>query len=138
MKKQKIIVAGIGGVGGWFGGMLAKAFYQSKEAEIVFLARGEHLKQIQQHGLKVVKGNDTFIAKPALVTDNAKEIVNSDYILLCTKSYDLEMTIKQLEPCIDHQTIIVPFLNGVDAPEKIKKLLPENEVAGGCVYISEY
>jgi 2-dehydropantoate 2-reductase len=135
MKKTKILVAGIGGVGGWFGGMLAKHFIKSNEIEISFLAKGEHLKQIQQHGLKVIKGNEGFIAKPKLATDNANEIGKVDFILLCTKSYDLEKTILQLQPCIYPETVIIPFLNGVDSVDKIKQLLPENLVAGGCVYI---
>ncbi|MEN9522067.1 MAG: hypothetical protein RL065_444 [Bacteroidota bacterium] len=133
--KTKILVAGIGGVGGWFGGMMEKHFAESNEVEISFLARGEHLKQIQLHGLKVVKGNEEFIAKPKLATDNANEISTVDFILLCTKSYDLEKTILQLQPCINSETVIIPFLNGVDSVEKIQQLLPKNLIAGGCVYI---
>jgi 2-dehydropantoate 2-reductase len=40
--KMKIAIIGIGGVGGYFGGKLAKAGY-----DVTFLARGEHLKMIQ-------------------------------------------------------------------------------------------
>ncbi|MBK6523315.1 MAG: 2-dehydropantoate 2-reductase [Sphingobacteriaceae bacterium] len=43
--------------------------------------------------------------------------------------------IDQLKPCIDKNTIILPLLNGVDACEKIKTLLPLNTVLNGCVYI---
>ena len=73
-KKTKIIIAGIGGVGGYFGGLLAKQFSESNEIEIYFLARGENLKQIQKNGLKVIKGDTRFIVKPKLATDNANEI----------------------------------------------------------------
>ncbi len=134
-KKIKIIVAGIGGVGGYFGGLLAKQFSESTEVEIYFLARGEHLKQIQANGLKVLKGNTAFIAKPTLATDNANEIGVVDYILLCTKSYDLESVIDQLQPCIDNNTALLPLLNGVESATKIKSLLPESIVFDGCVYI---
>lgn len=134
-RKIKIIVAGIGGVGGYFGGLLAKAFFMSEKVEIYFLARGEHLKQIQNHGLKVIRSSDEFIAHPNLSTDNAVEMGKADYILVCTKSYDLKKTILQLKPCIENRTVIIPFQNGVDSPEKIKMLLPGNLVAGGCVYI---
>lgn len=134
-KKVKIIIAGIGGVGGYFGGLLAKQFYQSDEVEIYFLARGEHLKQIQKNGLKVIKGDTQFIAKPKLATDNANEIGIVDYIILCTKSYDLEKTVEQLKPCIDENTSLLPLLNGVDSAEKIKTILPNSTVFNGCVYI---
>ena len=133
--KTKIVIAGIGGVGGYFGGMLAKAFQNSNEVEIIFLARGEHLKMIQQNGLKVITKESEFIAKPFLTTDNANEIGVVDYILVSTKSYDLEKTIQQLKPCINNETVVIPFLNGVDSVEIIKSILPNNLVAGGCVYI---
>ena len=44
----KILIAGIGGVGGYFGGLLARAFEQSPEVQISFLARGAHLHEIQK------------------------------------------------------------------------------------------
>ncbi len=135
MNKTKIIVAGIGGVGGYIGGLLAKHFYESDEVEIYFLARGEHLKQIQANGLKVIKGDTQFIAKPKLATANANEIGIADYIILCTKSYDLEKTIEQLKPCIDSNTSLLPLLNGVDSAEKIKSILPNTTVFNGSVYI---
>src|ERR1043165_1446285 len=109
--KTKIIVAGIGGVGGWFGGLLASAFSESDKVEVDFLARGEHLRQIQQRGLKMLQGEHERIAKPRLATDNATEIGICDYILVCTKSYDLEQVMMQVRPCIDQHTILIPFLN---------------------------
>jgi 2-dehydropantoate 2-reductase len=134
-KKTKKIIAGIGGVGGYFGGLLAKQFSDSNEVDIYFLARGENLKQIQKNGLKIIQGDTQFIAKPTLATDNANEIGIVDYIILCTKSYDLEKTIEQLKPCIDENTSLLPLLNGVDSAEKIKAMLPDSTVFNGCVYI---
>lgn len=134
-KKIKIVVAGIGGVGGYFGGLLASGFSDSEEVEVYFLARGEHLKQIQSKGLKVIKADNEYTAKPKLATDNTSEIGLADYIILCTKSYDLEKTIEQLKPCIHSNTCILPLLNGVDSAEKIKCIVPEATVFNGCVYI---
>lgn len=134
-KKIRIIVAGIGGVGGYFGGLLAKKYQNSHEVEIDFVARGGHLKQIQENGLKVIAGNKTFIAIPNLATDCPAEIGIADYIIICTKSYDLIATLEQLKPCIDKNTIVLPLLNGVDAVEIIKTILPGNIVLNGCVYI---
>ncbi len=133
--KTKIIIAGIGGVGGYFGGLLAKQFSESNEVDIYFLARGEHLKQIKNNGLTVVKGDTQFIARPKLATDNATEMGIADYIILSTKSYDLENTIEQLKPCIGEHTSLLPLLNGVDSAEKIKSILPNATVFNGCVYI---
>jgi 2-dehydropantoate 2-reductase len=133
--KTKIIVAGIGGVGGYFGGLLAKHFYNSENVEINFVARGAHLKEIQNNGLKVIQGDDEFIVWPTLATDNPSEIGIANFIIVATKSYDLESVLEQLRPCINLNTIILPLLNGVDSRERIQTLLPDTVVLDGCVYI---
>jgi len=137
-KKVRIIIAGIGGVGGYFGGLLAKKYESSSEVEICFLARGEHLAKIRENGLKIIKGNIEIIARPSLATDNANEIGIADYILICTKSYDLDTIIEQLKPCIGENTVLLPLLNGVESVERIKKILPETIVWEGCVYIVSF
>jgi 2-dehydropantoate 2-reductase len=133
--KTRIIIAGIGGVGGYFGGLLAKHFYDKEHVEINFVARGEHLKEIQKNGLKVIKGANEFVAKPTLATNNPSEIGVVDFIIITTKSYDLETIIQQLRPCINQDTIILPLLNGVDSKSRIKNILPDNIVLDGCAYI---
>jgi 2-dehydropantoate 2-reductase len=134
-KKVKIVVVGIGGVGGYFGGLLAKRYENNNEIEICFLARGEHLRKIMENGLKVIHGENEIIARPAMATDKTDEIGIADYILVCTKSYDLDATIEQLKPCINKNTVLLPLLNGVESVERIKKLLPETTVWEGTVYI---
>lgn len=134
-QKIRIIVVGIGGVGGYFGGLLAKEYFQNKEVEIIFIARGEHLKKIKSEGLKVINGEKKFTVHPFLATDNFTEASLADYIILCTKSYDLEETIKQLDPCLKSDTVIIPLLNGVDSVQRIKRILPEVTVSEGCAYI---
>ncbi len=131
----KIAIAGIGGVGGYFGGMLAKHFEDSKEVEIYFIARGENEKAIQKNGLRVETTKGNFVAYPKLTTSKPEEIGVVDYLICCTKSYDLEKSMNQLKPCIGKQTVILPLHNGVDSSEKIKAMFPGIEVWLGCVYI---
>ncbi len=132
--KTNIIVAGIGGVGGYFGGLLAK-HYANSDINIVFFARGENLQKIQQNGLQVIEQGKAFIATPFLATDDATEVGRTDLIIVCTKTYDLTTALKQLSPCIDKNAIILPLQNGVNATTEIKQLFPENAVLEGCVYI---
>jgi 2-dehydropantoate 2-reductase len=130
-----IVIAGIGGVGGFFGGLLAKRFYDQPHVRINFFARGTHLEAIRKNGLKVVKGDTEYTTKPNLATNNASELGVADFLIIATKSYDLETVIEQLKPCIGPHTIVLPLLNGVDSRERIQKKLPENIVLDGCVYI---
>src|ERR1700753_4335953 len=56
MGQYKIAILGIGGVGGYLGGMLAAA--NNKETEIVFIARTQTKETIKRAGLKLII-NDT-------------------------------------------------------------------------------
>lgn len=135
MTPTKIIIAGIGGVGGWFGGLLARHFENDDRVEVNFIARGNHLEIIQTKGLKVRKGSEEFIAKPKIATDDPAEIGTVDLVMICTKTYDLEAILDQLRPCIAKKTVILPLLNGIGNTEVIKKIYPDNLSPQGCVYI---
>ncbi len=135
MEKVKIAVAGIGGVGGYFGGKLAARYAGSGEVAVYFIARGENEKAIRENGLYVESTKGNFSARPEKVTSHPAEAGKMDLILCCTKGYDLEEMMVQLKPCIHPGTVILPVLNGVDSREKIKKVLPENEIWEGCAYI---
>lgn len=133
--KTKIAIVGIGGVGGYYGGLLAKQYENNSDIEIYFVARGAHLKAIQQNGLKVITENGEFVAHPTKAVSNLSEVGIMDYIIVCTKSYDLASTIEQLKPGIDEKTVVLPLLNGADISQRISQLLPKNEIWEGCVYI---
>ncbi len=133
--KTKIVIVGLGGVGGYYGGLLAKKYADDPDMDIYFVARGEHLIKVQQHGLTVITEDGTFNVKPTLATDNVSEIGIADYVILTTKSYDLEATVNQIKPCISSNTVILPLLNGADISSRIRVLLPGIEVWNGCVYI---
>lgn len=132
----KILIAGVGGVGGYFGGLLARAYEKSRDVEVCFLARGAHLLEIQTNGLTVIEDQVEFVVRPARATDNATELGVVDYVLLCTKSYDLQPLLEQLRACTDEHTVIVPLMNGVDSKEIIQKYYPTNVLAEGCVHIA--
>lgn len=135
MNKIKIVVAGIGGVGGYFGGLLARAYAGNDNIEVYFLARGKHLAAIQQNGLTVIKGDISFTAKPFLATEKVNEIGEADFIIISTKNYDLEAILDQISPCVNEKTVILTLLNGVEAVEKIRAKFPANLVPTGCAYI---
>lgn len=135
MAKTKILVVGIGGVGGYFGGLLAKHYQQSEEVEIYFLSRGKHLVQIQSKGLKVIDDQDEFVAHPHLTSDNGSSFETVDFVLLCTKTYHLEETLHQIRPCIKEKTVIIPLQNGVNNREIILQSMDSNLVTLGCIYL---
>ena len=124
MSKIKIAISGIGAVGGYYGGLLAAHYQDSEDVDIFFISRGENLKAIKEFGLEIKKSFKKTIAIPTLATDNPAEIGPVDYLLCCTKSYDLEENIRHLKPVISPETVILPLLNGADIAERIEKILP--------------
>ena len=107
---MKIAIMGVGGVGGYFGGKLARYYINNKNVDITFIARGKHLKEIQNNGLKVITEQGTFIAKPDRAIDNPASCGMFDIIIFCVKSYDLEESAKLLRNCVNEQTVVYSFL----------------------------
>ncbi|OXB23979.1 2-dehydropantoate 2-reductase [Flavobacterium tructae] len=132
---KRIGILGLGGVGGYFGGLLAKAYYKSDEVEVIFIARGATQKAIADSGLKIVTDESEMIVHPKLVSNNPEEIGELDYLICATKTYDIEESLLSLQSCIVAKTVILPLYNGVDAPERIQKIFPKNDILQGCVYI---
>lgn len=135
MGKLRIAFSGIGGVGGYYGGLLTARYQGTEKADLFFVARGANLEAIRENGLRVKTGIRTLKAVPALATDRPEEIGPVDYIFCCTKSYDLEENIAQLKPMMGPDTVIIPLQNGLDTAERVRRQCPGQEVWKGCTYI---
>lgn len=133
--KTRIAFVGLGGVGGYYGGLVARYAENHPEIEVCFVARGKHLEAIKAKGLKVSDEKQNFVTHPAIATDQVEEIGPVDYLVLATKSYDLDETMAQIKPMVTDKTIILPLLNGIDNTSRLRAFFPDNEVWYGCVYI---
>lgn len=123
---MKIAIFGIGGVGGYFGGKLTQT-----DHDVIFIARGEHLEAIRSHGLEIDSEQSEFIVHPTMATDKPSDVGEVDVIVLATKAWHVPMAAEQMKPMIGANTIIVPLLNGVEAPIQLSKALGANHVLGG-------
>jgi 2-dehydropantoate 2-reductase len=132
---MRIGIIGIGGVGGYFGGKLAREYATSNKHEIIFVARGEHLKAIQKNGLQLFTKEGNYIAWPNIATDKPAVVGVFDLVFFCTKSYSLESSALEVISCINKNTVAIPLLNGVNSAERIRAVLPQTHVLGGSVYI---
>lgn len=132
---KNLLIAGIGGVGGYFGGVLSKYYEDKDELAVYFLARGENADVISEHGLQVKDGDELFLTRPRKVYTRLDTAQKMDYILVCTKSYHLEELIPQLQLCITDNTVIVPLLNGIEPYLNLKKAFPKHLVAKACTYL---
>ena len=126
---MRIVVAGIGGVGGYIGAHLC-----GMGDEVIFIARGGHAAAIREKGLLVKEDEDMFTAHPDAVVEAGELEGDIDLLLLCVKSYDIESALAELSGNITPSTVIVPFANGVEHQEKIASLV-DAKVLHGAVYI---
>ncbi|HEX9116565.1 MAG TPA: 2-dehydropantoate 2-reductase, partial [Anaerolineae bacterium] len=115
---MRIAVVGTGGVGGYFGGLLARS-----GEDVIFIARGEHLAAIRRNGLRVKSIHGDFVVAPAQATDNPSTIGPVDLVLLTTKTYQLDEAVRQMAPLLGAHTIVLPLQNGVDAADRVVALL---------------
>jgi 2-dehydropantoate 2-reductase len=124
----RILVVGVGAVGGYFGARLAAA-----GADVTFLARGAHADAMRRDGLQLRSaGGDLHIAPVALHAPGATAY---DLALLCVKIYDLESVAAALPPLLAAGGAAVPFQNGVEAMAILARHLPSEAVCGGVAYI---
>jgi len=130
---MRIAVMGSGGVGGYFGGLLAAA-----GEDVTFIARGDHLAALRTAGLRVESVHGTFNVLPAQATDSPAEVGWVDLVLLATKTYQLDEAARSLQPLIGAGTAVVPLLNGVDAPDRLAAILGPGPVLGGLCYVGSY
>ncbi len=130
-----ILIVGIGGVGGYFGGLLSRTFENNPDISIQFMARGQNLEAIKSNGLHIKSSKEDFTTFPTCISSNPADFGKVDYIILCTKSYDIEETIALLAPVVAEQTTFVPLLNGVDSSDRIRSMFPNHLVTDGCANI---
>ena len=129
---MNIVVYGAGGVGGFFGGKLAKTGF-----DVTFVARGETLLSIKQNGLKIKSIEGDFKVYPK-VTDNIHDISNPDLIILAVKSWQIEAIAEKLKDIITENTMVLPLQNGADNADRLRAILPKNNVlAGLCKIVSK-
>lgn len=128
-RSMKIGVMGTGGVGGYIGGLLARA-----GVDIHFIARGKHLQAIQEDGLQVVSAQGSFRVMIHAVSD-PDDIGPVDLLLFCVKSYDTEDAARAIQPLVEDDTIILTLQNGIDNIDKLSAVYGANRILAGTAYI---
>ena len=127
---MRVAVLGSGGIGGYYGSLLAKAGH-----DVVFVARGPHLEAIQRRGLTVrtQAGESTL---PVTAVADTSGVGPVDLVLFCVKSYDSESAARLLAPLMARHTTVLTLQNGVDNVEAIGAIVRPDAVLAGAVYVA--
>ena len=129
---MKYLVIGAGGTGGGIGAYMTQA-----GKDVTLIARGEHLRRMQEHGLHMEtakKGN--YIVQPIRATDMEHYDERPDIIFVCVKGYSLDETIPFIRRVAKETTIVIPILNLYGTGGRMQEKLPELLVTDGCIYIA--
>jgi len=128
---MRVAVIGTGGVGGYFGAKLALAGH-----DVTFVARGAHLDAIRKHGLQVEHESGPMHVANAQATDDVSSIGPVGIAMVCTKLWDVESTAPSLKPLVADGGLAIPFQNGIDAPDMLRRTLGRDHVAGGIAFVA--
>jgi 2-dehydropantoate 2-reductase len=127
----RIAILGAGGVGGYYGGLLARGGH-----DVALVARGAHLAALREEGLRVESVHGDFTVRSILATDDSGEIGPVDLVLVAVKSYDLDTAAEAARPLVGPDTVVLPLLNGLDAAQRLAAVLGDGPVLAGLTHIS--
>ena len=125
----KIAVVGAGAVGGYFGGMLARA-----GAPVILIGRPAFVDAVKTAGLTLdtLKFNESVRVEAAAELEAAR---GADVVLFCVKTTDTAATSRALAPLLAPNALVVSMQNGVDNVEQIRAA-SGIEALGAVVYVA--
>jgi 2-dehydropantoate 2-reductase len=128
---MKIAILGAGGVGGYYGGLLARNGH-----EVCVLARSSNLAALREHGLEVRTPEGSFTAS-VQSSDNVKDFGGVDCALVSVKNYSLAAIAPAATFLAEQGALIVPLLNGVEVVDQLMAHgVPQTQLVGGLTAIS--
>jgi 2-dehydropantoate 2-reductase len=124
-----IAVIGAGAVGGYFGGLLARA-----GAQVTMIGRPAFVDAVNKNGLFL----DTLKFQERIHVQASAELsaaAGAEIILFCVKTPDNAATASQLAPLLTSHAVVVSLQNGVDNVEQIRAAA-NLEVLPAVVYVA--
>ena len=130
---MRIAILGAGGVGGYFGALLARAGH-----DVVLFARGDNLEAIRSNGITIRDSNGSF-SVPIGATNDPAELAGAAFAIVAVKSYSLNEIAPVARDLALGGTTIVPLLNGVEAAQDLERAgVPHAQLIGGQTNVSAF
>jgi len=127
---MKIAFIGIGALGGYFGGRLAKA-----GNDVSFIARGAMLEALRTNGLRVETPTDEIVLPQVHATSDPASVGHADAVFVTTKAWQVPEAAQQIRSLVGPETVVVPLQNGVEAYDQLAAVLGAKHVLGGMCHI---
>jgi 2-dehydropantoate 2-reductase len=113
-KWPKVAVVGAGAVGGYFGGMLARA-----GAPVVMIGRPSFVEAVKHSGLRI----DSYLFQETVhpqASVSLEAAAGADVVLFCVKTTDTGSASKQLARILRPDSLVMSLQNGVNNVEEIR------------------
>jgi 2-dehydropantoate 2-reductase len=131
---MRIAVIGAGGVGGYYGALLAQAGH-----DVLFFARGAHRAAMLAAGqLQVHSVHGDLLVSPVRIVDDPRGLPPADWILVAVKTFDSEDAARTIRPLVGPTTTVTSLQNGIDAAERIGAVISPDHLLGAATWISSY
>ncbi|MFQ5860759.1 MAG: 2-dehydropantoate 2-reductase [Dehalococcoidia bacterium] len=127
---MRIAVMGSGGVGGYYGALLARAGNQ-----VTFIARGAHLEAIRRNGIHIKSREGEFTVQ-APATDDPGQVEPVELVLFTVKTYHNAQAIPLLKPLVSGETAVLTLQNGVESYLELQQGLGPQCVLPGLTYVA--
>ncbi len=129
---KKILIAGAGAIGSFYGGLMADAGY-----DVTFLARGKHLEAMKNTGLLRMKSTSHGEKDiPVKAVGKAEGIF--DIIIFSAKLHDTESMCVTLKDNLSEDGFVVSFHNGVEGPYLLAKYFGTDRTIAGSLFIASW
>lgn len=131
MSMKKIMIVGVGGVGGVLAGNLIKKY----GAQVSLIARGARKQALRQNGLTLHSDlYGEFTVQPACVEEDPALCGEQDLILVCVKNGGLEKVCSQIAPIVGAHTAVMAVMNGVSAGQELAQRLGKGVLVDSVIY----
>lgn len=131
MSAPSILIYGAGGVGAFFGALLARA-----GLDVHFVARGAQLEALRRHGVRIRSSLIGDLHVPTVrAHQNASGAGQADLVLVCVKTYQTAGILDDLAASVKDSTIILTLQNGVESDEVVAGRFGWERVVPAAVYV---
>ncbi|MBU6420098.1 MAG: 2-dehydropantoate 2-reductase [Proteobacteria bacterium] len=104
---MKVCIFGAGAIGGYLGAEMSRA-----GADVSLVARGANLEAMRRDGVRVIKENEEFVARPVCTSDTS-ELGVQDYVIIGLKAHQISAAVPALRPLLGNHTSVVTAVNGI-------------------------
>lgn len=127
---MKVLVMGSGAVGGYFGAVLRRAGH-----DVVFIARGDHLKSMARSGLRVESSAAGTFNIDTRALERPPAAWKADLVLYCVKGYDNSTAVHTISPAVGTDTVILTLQNGMGSIDALAAAYGRDAALPGLTYI---